>query len=102
MLNRISRQLILGLFWFGSAYLAIAAVLPWEWAWRCGWLNLIIGMMGLLLITQTREGDDLFYRGPREGRSGSFVIALVWALPVVGLMVAVLWWIMRLLGFFNW
>ena len=38
MLNRIKWQLVLASFWFVSAYLAMGALLPWEWAWRCAWL----------------------------------------------------------------
>jgi hypothetical protein len=102
MLNRISRQLILAVFWFLSAYFAIGAVLPWEWAWRCAWFNLIIGMAGLLLVTGTREGDKLFYEGPAGDQPGRLSIALLWTLPPVGFIVAAIWWLMRLIGFFDW
>jgi hypothetical protein len=39
MINRVKWQLVFTLFWFGSAYLATGALLSWEWAWRCAWLN---------------------------------------------------------------
>jgi hypothetical protein len=64
-MNRIKLQLILAAFWFVSAYLAIDALFPWEWAWRCAWLNLIIGMLALLWITRTEFGDRMFYQGPQ-------------------------------------
>ena len=102
MLNRISRQLILAFFWFVSAYLAISAVLPWEWAWRCAWLNLLIGMVGLLLVTGSREGDQVFYLGPPKKGPGLIQVALLWAIPPVGLILALIWWSMRLIGFFDW
>lgn len=102
MLGRINRQVILAAFWFLSAYLAIGAVLPWEWAWRCGWLNLILGMVGLLLVTHNPYGDKLFYKGPAGDEPGLIQIALLWTLPIVGLVVAVIWWLMRLLGLFDW
>jgi hypothetical protein len=101
MLNRIKLQLLLAMFWFISAYLAIGAVLPWEWAWRCGWLNVIIGLVGLLLITITERGDRLFYKGPEGEEPGSLRVGLLWAIPIVGLLVAGLWWFLRLLGIFN-
>ena len=102
MLNRISHQLVLAIFWFLSAYLTIAAVLPWEWAWRCGWLNLLLGMVGLLLVTSNSEGDRLFYKGPVGDEAGRFQIGLLWALPAVGFVVAAIWWLMRLIGSFDW
>lgn len=102
MINRIKLQLVLALFWFISAYLAMGALLPWQWAWRCAWFNLIIGMVCLLLVTHTEEGDRIFYKGPQGDRPGLLQIGLLWAVPIVGLLVASFWWLLRLLGIFNW
>ncbi len=102
MNHRIKWQLVLALFWFVSAYLAIGAILPWEWAWRCAWLNVIIGMIGLLLATQTERGNRLFYKGPRGDEPGLFQVGLLWAIPLVGLIAAGFWWVLRLLGIFDW
>lgn len=102
MINRIKLQLALAFFWFLSAYLTVGAVLPWEWAWRCAWFNLIIGMVSLLLITRTKEGDSIFYKGPQRDRPGLLQVALLWAIPIAGLFIASLWWFMRLLGIFDW
>lgn len=102
MINRIKLQLILASFWFLSAYLAIGAVLPWTWAWRCALINVIIGLVGLLLVTKTKIGDRLFYEGPKGDRPGLIQIGMLWAFPVVGFMVAILWWLLRLLGIYNW
>lgn len=99
-------QLILAMFWFISAYLAVGALLPawssWEWAWRCAWLNLIIGMLGLLLVTRTAEGDRVFYQGPEDGKPGLIRVALLWTIPAVGLCLALIWWLARLIGIFYW
>jgi hypothetical protein len=65
MTHRVSRQLLLALFWFTSAYLAVGVLGSWEWAWRCGWLNLIIGMVGLLMVARSTLVERLFYEGPR-------------------------------------
>lgn len=102
MSSRIKRQLALALFWFISAYLASGALLPWTWAWRCAWINVIIGLIGLLLVTRTDRGDRLFYQGPLGDEPGLLRIALLWAIPFVGLFTAIIWWTLRLLGLFNW
>jgi hypothetical protein len=73
MINRTKLQLLLALFWFVSAYLAAGALLPWEWAWRCAWLNLIIGMVGLLVVTWTKFGERMFYEGPKGDEDGMHV-----------------------------
>jgi len=101
MINRLKLQLILALFWFASAYLATAALIPWEWAWRCAWLNLIVGMVSLLLITRTDRGERLFYQGPADDEPGSFIVLFLWSIPVIMLIWAILWWLMRWLGLFN-
>ncbi len=102
MINRIKWQLVLALFWFVSAYLAMGAVLSWTWAWRCAWFNVIIGMIALLLVTRTEEGNRIFYRGPTGDRPGLLQVGILWSMPVVGLLVASLWWLMRLLGIIDW
>lgn len=102
MWNRIKWQFILALFWFISAFLAIGAVLPWIWAWRCAWINVIIGLVGLLLMTSTEKGDRLFYHGPRENESTLWQLGMLWALTFAGLTIAVGWWLLRVFGFFDW
>jgi hypothetical protein len=102
MIHRIKLQVLLALFWFVSVYLAIGALLSWEWAWRCAWFNLIIGMLGLLLITRTEEGDQVFYKGPKGDQPGRWEVAVLWALPVSWLFAAGIWWVLRLLGVFDW
>jgi hypothetical protein len=101
MTGRFKLQLLLALFWFLSVYLAVGAIVPWTWAWRCAWLNLIIGMLALLWITRTDVGDRLFYKGPEGNEPGRLEVAVLWAVPVVVLFLAVIWWTMRLLGFFD-
>jgi hypothetical protein len=101
MINRTKLQLFLAIFWFVSAYLAAGALLPWEWAWRCAWLNLIIGMTGLLLVTWTKFGERMFYEGPKGDEDGMWQVGMLWAVPVVILFLAVVWWIARLVGLFD-
>ncbi len=102
MLNRIKLQIALALFWFVSAYLAIGALLPWSWAWNCAWINVILGLVGLLLVTRTELGERLFYEGPKGDEPGLLQIGCLWLIPAVGLVLASIWWLMRLLGFYNW
>ena len=102
MLNRISRQLILAFFWFASAYLALKIVLPQAWAWRCAWLNLLIGLVGLLLITSSREGEQVFYHNPLKNVRRLVSVILLWTVPPVGFTLALVWWSMWLLGFLEW
>lgn len=102
MKNRVVQQLLLAMFWFFSAYTAVMALLPEEWAWRCAWLNLIIGMLGLLFVTRTRLGDRLFYEGPKGEESGSWRAGLLWAVPIVIFFLAIIWWLARLVGFYDW
>jgi hypothetical protein len=102
MLNRIKLQILLAFFWFSSAYLAMGALVPWEWAWRCGLINLILGMIGLLLITRSKRGDRLFYGGPKGDEPSLLQIGLLWAFPIVGLILSIIWWSMRVLGLFDW
>lgn len=107
MLNRIKLQLLLAGFWFISAYLAVGALLPvewsaWEWAWRCAWLNVVIGLLGLLLVTRREKGDRVFYIGPDRDQPGFIQVALLWTIPAVGFCMALIWWLARLLGIFNW
>ncbi len=102
MIPRIKLQLTFALFWFASAYLATGALTNWTWTWRCAWLNLIIGLVGLLLITRTELGERIFYQGPRGDEDGLWLVGVLWALPIVGFFLALLWWVARLLGIFNW
>jgi hypothetical protein len=59
MSRRVITQLIFAAFWFTSAYAAMTALLSNEWAWRCAWFNLIIGLVSLLLITRSELGELL-------------------------------------------
>ena len=102
MKNRFSLQLVLALFWFLSAFLAVGALTSWEWGWRCAWLNLIIGMLSLLFVTRTKLGERLFYEGPRGNEDNLWQIGLLWAIPMVIFFLAGIWWAMRLLGLFKW
>ncbi len=102
MINMVKLQLILALFWFVSAYLAIGALLPWEWAWRCAWLNLIIGMLALLGVTRTAYGNRMFYIGPKGDEDGLWAVGVLWAIPIVILFWAAIWWGLRLFGLFDY
>lgn len=102
MIQRIKLQLILALFWFVTAYLAMSAIVPEIWAWRCAWLNLVIGLLGLLIVTRTDGGDRLFYRGLQPGEPGRWQVGVLWAIPMVILFLAGLWWLARLLGLYDW
>ena len=102
MINRANRQLLLALFWFVSAYLAIGMVGSWDWAWRCAWLNLIIGMIALLIATRSPLGERLFYEGPLGDEDSLWLVGVLWAIPAAITFLAVLWWLMWQLGIFDW
>ena len=102
MSSRVITQLIFAAFWFTSAYAAMTALLPNECAWRCAWFNLIIGLVSLLLVTRSELGDRLFYKGPKGDERGSWLIGILWFIPVIIFFLAVIWWIARLVGFYNW
>ena len=60
--------------------------------------------MGLAIINRTEEGRRLFYEGESESDQIGCVKVLIWFLigiPVMLLFTGTLWWIMRLLGFFD-
>ena len=63
---------------------------------------MIIGLLGLLLITRSEEGDRIFYKGPQGDEPGWWIIGFLWALPVSWLAAAGIWWLLRLLGIFDW
>lgn len=95
--------LLLAILWFGPAYYAGEALLP-GWGLQCGLVSLIIGLMGLAIVNRTEEGRRLFYEGENENDQIGCIKLLVWFLigiPVMLLLAGTLWWIMRLLGFFD-
>lgn len=102
MTNRVRKQLLLGLFWFGSAYLAVGALSSWEWAWRWGLINLIMGMLGLLVVTRTEKSDSLFYTGSRGEVWHSSIVVVLWFIPVAILFIASVWWLVKLLEALRW
>ena len=97
MNKRLILPLLLASFWFFSVYLAVGAWLSWVWAYRCALVNLIIGMLALLLVTQDERRERLFYEGPKGDEDSSLLIAIMWGLPFAWWGFALVWWIIRLL-----
>ncbi len=89
---------VAGLRWFGSAYVALSALVP-PAALPCALLNLILGYAFLLIVTRSHRGARLFYQGSRGEEKSSPLIALVWALLLSLLILGLLWWIGR--GLFH-
>jgi hypothetical protein len=74
--------------------LALQAFFDGQWLVPCASLNLIAGMLLLLLITRNEPARRIFYEGPRENEPGLPVIGILWAAPLVLLLVGLIWWLM--------
>ena len=63
-----------------------------------------MGLVGLALINRTQEGRRLLFDGDsdyEEMGCAKIVVWLVISLPFTLFIMGTLWWIMRLLGFFQ-
>jgi hypothetical protein len=103
LIKDIGLIFLLAILWFGPAYYASEALLP-GWGLQCGLTSLITGLMGLAIINRTEEGRRLFFNGQTEDDQISCVKVLIWFLigiPIMLLVTGTLWWIMRLLGVFD-
>lgn len=65
-----------------------------QWVVQCASLNLILGMVLLLLVTRNEWARRMFYEGPGEGEDSSPLIGILWALPIVLLIVGGVWWLL--------
>lgn len=95
--------LLLAVAWFAPAYYAGEALIP-SWGLECGLTSLITGLLGLAIVNRTEEGRRLFYEGVSQDEQAGCIKWLVWILmgtPFTLLLLGTLWWIMRLLGFFD-
>jgi hypothetical protein len=94
---------LLALLWFGPAYYAGEALIP-SWGLQCGLVGLITGLIGLAIVNRTEEGRRLFYEGESEEEGLNCLKLLVICLigfPITLLFLGTIWWLMRLLGFFD-
>jgi hypothetical protein len=95
--------LLLAILWFGPAYYAGEALIP-NWGLQCGLTSLITGLIALAIINRTEEGRRLFFEGENQNDQISCVKVIIWFLigiPFMLLVAGTLWWIMRLLGMFD-
>jgi len=94
---------LLAFIWFGPAYYAGEALVP-TWGLQCGLISLITGLIGLAIVNRTEEGRRLFYDGAGEKEGLTclklLIIGLI-GLPFTLLFLGTIWWVMRLLGFFD-
>lgn len=60
----------------------------------CGAANLVLGLLLLLLVQRSPRLSRLFYEGPRANERGSLFISLMWSLPVVLLLWALVFLIL--------
>jgi hypothetical protein len=99
----VSLILLLAAVWFGTAYYAGEALIP-TWGVQCGLVSLITGLIGLVIVNRSKEGRRLFYEGSNEddqlGCLKLLVISLI-GLPFILFLLGTIWWLMRLLGFFE-
>lgn len=95
--------LLLALLWFGTAYYAAEALVP-GWGIRCGLVSLIIGLITLAIVNRTEAGSRLLYEGKSDSEEIGCAKVVVWfliALPFTLFILGTLWWLMRLLGLFD-
>ena len=67
-------------------------------------ISISAGLLGLAIVNRTEEGRRLFYEGVSQDEQAGCIKWLVWILmgtPFTLLLLGTLWWIMRLLGFFD-
>lgn len=99
----VSLILLLAAVWFGTATYAGEALIP-TWGIQCGLVSLITGLIGLAIVNRSEEGRRLFYEGSNEddqlGCLNLLVISLI-GLPFALFLLGTIWWLMRLLGFFE-
>ena len=99
----VSLILLLAAFWFMAAYYAGEALLP-AWGIQCGLAGLITGLIGLAIINRTEAGTQLLYEGKHQGEHIGCAKVIVWlliAIPFTLALLGTIWWVMRLLGFFD-
>ena len=78
------------ILYFGSFYFAASALLP-DLALQITLVGLIIGMTGFQYLLNTR-GD----------RPSLAYAVLIYAIPVACLFAGMIWWVLRLVGFWEW
>ena len=99
----IAIMLFLATLWFVSAYYTTAALFPF-WAFQCGLINLIIGLLCIAIINRSPAGSRLLYEGEKENEELGCSKIVVWVLigaPPTIFFIGTGWWLMRLLGFFG-
>ncbi len=82
---------VLGGLVVGISFQALFGV---QWMVQCAALNLIVGMVMLLLVTNNEDARRLFYEGPRGDEISSPLIGMLWALPIVLFLVGLAWWVL--------
>jgi hypothetical protein len=65
---------------------ALQTMFGGQWILPCASLNLIACMILLLLVTRNEQARRIFYEGPREDELGLPVIGVLWAMPLVFLL----------------
>jgi len=73
---------------------SLEALFSLQWVVPCTSLNLMMGMILLLLVTRNEWARRMFYEGPRAGEDSSPLIGMLWALPLVLLIVGGVWWLL--------
>jgi hypothetical protein len=101
-LHDLTLVLVAGLLWFGSAYLATAALVDLlgiaafaSWPLWCGLANAILGWAIVLLLTRSEQASRLFYKGPANKEEGSLWIGLFWSIPPLLFFIGLVLWIVR-------
>jgi hypothetical protein len=89
---------IVATLWFVGGWLmgvGIQAQFQANWVAPCSWINVILGLVLLLLITQNPRERDIFYAGATaEDEDYLPLITLVLILPGIEIVVGGVWWLM--------
>jgi hypothetical protein len=64
----------------------------------CGAFNMVIGLIGLLIVTRNTQAHKAFYGDPRDQEGGGCALAILFGLPFSMLLLGVLWWLLGKLG----
>jgi hypothetical protein len=87
--------------WFVSGYLITALVsryveLPFN-PIQLGLFGLLIGLIGLAIVTRTERGRRMFYEGPGPDEDGDPLIGCLWMITGYVAVIAILGWMINLI-----
>jgi hypothetical protein len=92
-------QGLLTLIWFFTGYFAFSAFGP-EAGLYGALGNLLIGLILILIVNRSRSASARLYEGRADGNLHLPLLFLA-AVPVMCVLAGLVWWSLRLIGFFK-